>query len=253
MKFTSNLLILLSATSILSSTVPDNAKLAINKINYEENPECIKSLESYDECLFKQITELKKKDYDTVCKTYNSDKCQKFYKEGIAGIPACEQLNEVITFQNQITIDKADYQFQRYCSKDENDKYCPLSGYEFKEKDSKEEFDKAVNETCKSRKCLDTSIEYFNKEINLINKINEFQSKVKNNNSKRQFDSSNLKDEEKTNAIVEFLESDKCSSQSPKSEATDIKSKEISTNDSSSLKYSNTLLIIFALYLYYLI
>jgi FKBP-type peptidyl-prolyl cis-trans isomerase len=193
------------------------------------------------------------KDYDEICKTYNSDKCQKLYKEGVAGFPACKELGEVLSFQNQVIIDKADYLFQRYCSKDENDKYCPLSEYDFEEKESKEEFDNAINQTCKSRKCIDTAIEYFNKEINLENKVNEFQSKIKNSNMKRQFNSNDLKSEEKKEAIINFLESDYCSSQSPKKEIVKGNSREISENDAISLNYSGIFFITIALHLYYLI
>lgn len=252
MKLLSKILVLFTSSFALSSTIQENTKQSIS-INYDENADCIQTLLNYEECLFKKYNNdtLKKENYDDICEIYNSDKCQKFYKEGVVSIPECKELGEVLTFQNQILYDKADYTYQRICSKDENGKYCPLSGYDISEnKDSdREAHDEAVNETCKSRKCIDSAIESINKEINLNNGINEFQSKIKNNINKRQYDSSNIKDEDEKELLINFFESDFCSSQAPKNISSEVKSRDgFSTSDAFSIKYSSALLVIFVLY-----
>ncbi|ORX80694.1 hypothetical protein BCR32DRAFT_327611 [Anaeromyces robustus] len=110
--------------------------------------DCKKEFQKYAEC-----GDTKAAKYDDFVKIYESEKCQTYYKDPIAALKKCDDLD-------QDTKDKliADVKFSQaynilHTARDENGKSCPLYN-------SKHDIAK-VKDTCGSAKCVSSSIEAY--------------------------------------------------------------------------------------------
>eukprot|EP00833_Pecoramyces_ruminatium_P007928 jgi/Orpsp1_1/1181960/evm.model.c7180000079265.1 len=249
MKFSKKILFLLGAITTLAIDLnlnDINNKYSLT-ITYDENADCVTSINEYKACYGSNRKTISKDKLDEMCDIYLTDRCQKFFKDGIDKLNGCEKLSENLLFTYTLKYEEIGILFAELCSRDENNNYCPISKYlqnEFySDPNSKTKIDNSVNETCKSQKCVEETIEFINHEIEFDKKLKEFQDKMTSaQNSKRQYDSTNVSQEEENNAILEFLNSDKCSTQvSVRSDAT------------TRIIYSNIIFITIGVLLYALI
>jgi len=168
MKFSTNILTLLVATTAaFSRNVP---------VKRGDPEKCYSEFKDKDDwnCFHTIICGLTNENFDEGCKTYASEKCQKFYNE-IDKIPeSCFYSNEKGLTRDGVRQLVAQYKYM--CVKDEKDRLCPLPdlsiNYFFKPNFSgtKEEVDRntleATEETCYSKKCTDAEIEFNRSMLN---------------------------------------------------------------------------------------
>jgi len=124
---------------------------------------CQETIKEYSECTtYKE--KITKNNIENYCKAFTSEKCQKLYSGGLKSIPSCANLSKETIDATQIKFDTVNYTFKLLCAKDESGKFCPFSeiyitkGNQGFDKDG---FDNSLNETCKSKKCIDSALEAF--------------------------------------------------------------------------------------------
>jgi len=134
MKFFQIALGLVAATAVLADTVPLTG-------------DCQKAFADFEECGNTQAAK-----YDDFVKIYQSDKCQNLYKDPIAALAKCGELDDE-------TKDKliADVKFSQaynilYTAKTEEGKACPLYRNNKAEK---------VKDTCASKACTTASVDAY--------------------------------------------------------------------------------------------
>jgi len=134
MKFAQIVLGLFAASAVLADTVPLTG-------------DCKKAFDDFEECGNTQAAKV-----EDFVKVYQSEKCQNLYKDPIAALQKCGELDAE-------TKDKlvADVKFSQaynilYTAKTEDGKACPLYRNNKVEK---------VKDTCASKACTDASIEAY--------------------------------------------------------------------------------------------
>lgn len=177
MKFTTQFVALVAAT-------------AINAIPLEKR-DCVITLSDYDECL--QGSDVNMSNIDSICASYNSQKCQNFYANGLTNeINACnnEHVNIKLDIDDVIKSNQAKLKF--ICTKDESGNICPMVKYSMENKIKASESNnpaylQSSNDTCKSKLCSDAYVQYLQqvksvaqKVVDTENKINEKIEKKKN-------------------------------------------------------------------------
>lgn len=215
--FVTPLVALVAVTAVYA--LPADEKKADNK-------DCSVYLECFNE-LSMNMSSL-----DSVCTTFNSDKCKKLY----------ETVKSDKAFKNCSNVNPPEL-LEFYCTKDENGKNCPAVevalGYETCAKDvsdekkrsdciakmSKLEAD-AFSNTCKSKKCTDANIKFYEFGIN----------EAKNNNNTLPVYNARIDDE------LAKLKSDQCSPQGKAQTQTQGDGK-AESSDASTLTYTSTLII----------
>ncbi|OUM62501.1 hypothetical protein PIROE2DRAFT_61856 [Piromyces sp. E2] len=164
MRFSSTLLTIFVAISSLTLNVEGKiVKRGETEDKNEQVKQCQIGIEEYKECVsYKE--KISKDNIENYCKVYNSEKCQKIFKDGIKSIKACEMFSQQSLKKTQTKFDTVNYTFKLLCAKDESNKFCPLSEVYITSGNSgfeKNGFDNYINETCKSKKCTDSAIEAF--------------------------------------------------------------------------------------------
>lgn len=216
MKFITKLIPLLSASStVLSYTVPlnkrQNAELYINE-------KCNVGIEKYKECVVEDY--IVYNELDNICKTYQTEKCQKFFNDGIKVLEECNEFSEINLNYRQGRFDAVKIHLDAACAKDENNQYCSLNLFDFSKRfpEERDEFHNAVNNTCKSKKCTEIAIDYATKEQELKEKLDEIYNQLAEEekefriiNSKREFNSTNIEDRIILIHMIEYLKSSECS------------------------------------------
>ncbi|KAG4087614.1 hypothetical protein H8356DRAFT_1728794 [Neocallimastix lanati (nom. inval.)] len=167
MKFTFKLLTLLTVSSVLSYSIQDDLKKRLD-LNFEdlgEAAKCLTSLSNFQEC--KIDTTNLKNDKESVCNSFNSEKCQKVLKDGIKAIPECKDLPTEVLAASPLLFEILSSGIGLACSKDENGNYCPLSDIiitnDGKLNKEDQSVQMAVIETCKSKQCTDAAIDTLNR------------------------------------------------------------------------------------------
>jgi hypothetical protein len=228
MKFTTQIIALVAATAVNAIPVKER----------RSSSACDQVLDSYDEC-FNQMVNMK--NVDSVCASYNSEKCQNFYKSGFVNeIDACknEDPNALSLLEDIISLNREE--LKHICTKDENGNLCPRVKLELENKfiingkgDSL--YSQASNETCASKVCTDAYVQYLeqvktitlqldekektleqnieqkidSKVSEFDNKVSEFEQKVKDKVNKLEEGLNNIGNdiENKINEEIENIES----------------------------------------------
>jgi len=198
----SNALSFLFTISIVIASPSLNLRKRLISPNLSK--ECEKELENYLEC-YGDLYYYDKDEIDNCCLSYHLEKCQNLREKGIVSIPECRNEDpKSIEIENKyIKIENINSDFT--CAKNENtNRYCPIIQWLYEAVRAnitiREEkfFYEAVNETCYSRNCRDTFIDFvvnYNDYFKLAHDFyntTEYQNykknKMKNNNkSKRTF------------------------------------------------------------------
>jgi len=233
--------------ALLASFYSVYARVDLVKANACE----IKLDKEYKECFdYEHVT---KENFESTCKAYQSDRCQKLYNEGVVVLQDCKILDlETRTYLN----DKYGSKYVHLdfiCSRDENNQSCPITKYytEIEEdRSAREAFNQYINETCKSKRCTDAMITATNKEIE-IRKGTSFESKTKFDSSKidKPFDGASVADEDEVTYMVAFLKSSYCSSQHINSGTGSSyqTTGNANTNDATIIKFNSMLLFMFVI------
>jgi len=157
----------------------DYSYLGINPI-FPIKKECndaLKKYNEYEDCYINLASDLTTINIQDFCKSYSSDKCQKFYQLKVSSIPEC-QSSEKISVLGIDYLLKINYLIANVeCAVDENNNLCPYNEFELLKKMTENmtlEQEVAIakdslNDTCKSAQCSTAYINYFDE----LNKIKE--------------------------------------------------------------------------------
>lgn len=183
-----------------------------------------KLTEEYKECNIDEenITE---STIDDMCDKFNSEKCQKYYTTKMADLPECKD-SLTISLAGIDNMMKITYLgLKNNCEKDENNKYCPFNSVEIAKKikddmteeESRKLFDTIKEETCKSKKCSESYINFVTELNNNTNSLMETVSK-EGNLSQSELDEMMSTINETVGddytGLLEYLKSDKCAAAS---------------------------------------
>ncbi|KAG4088325.1 hypothetical protein H8356DRAFT_1725237 [Neocallimastix lanati (nom. inval.)] len=241
-----------ASTLALQINTNINNKNVITQITYDENADCKTSIVEYKECFADNKSKVNLEIIDEVCDKFLTEKCKKFYEEGISKLKGCEKISEEMLNQYTLKYDIKGIVLSELCSRDENGQYCPISKFLQSGSTNRRELDECINNTCKSKKCVDDAIDYTTREMDFDKRLNDFLDKTtssnitSSSNIKRQYDGSKISEEEENQAILEFLKSDYCSAHI--TTTANSRSAAIST-----IQYSNVLLTFIGLLLFALI
>jgi len=235
MKIT-NFISLIAATSTFALTIPSKrADVDLSNIDLTNllsgaegiatSDECKKATEDYKECFIG--TDLIKNDtLDKVCETYSSQKCQDFYKNGLNSIDACKKDNAILLQMSTVMTETIQSNIGVFCIKDEANQYCPYGQFildlasksdSITNEEVEKNYNLAVNNSCKSKKCTDAFIEYTDKKNKLLSDVEGLNKTL----SKRGEFSTALSvgAEKALEETIKYLKSDECTSQQTKTNA----------------------------------
>jgi hypothetical protein len=222
---------------------------------------CELGIREFSECL--TISEkITSANIDKYCETFNKEKCQNIFKNGMVGaVPICADIPEVYKNNSQLKYNTLHYTFKLLCAKDENNKYCPLSNTYLSGGNKgfiDNGFNTAITDTCKSKKCTEEASAAFN----ILNN-----SKILDNLSEKQIKKIFSGGKEEVLTVLENLKSPTCTSQasnplngpnanntSPAKPGNGITGGEIKpqeASNASTLSMFNTLSIILSLYFFF--
>ncbi|OUM63256.1 hypothetical protein PIROE2DRAFT_10221 [Piromyces sp. E2] len=159
MKFFTNLLTLLSASSALSYTItPWNTVLSENSTGLfrrdgvlKVGAECQKDMDSTEEFLCLGTPDKLNFDtYKTMCPLILSEKCKKFYENPFSYLPHCKDENEFKPIVSEKAMQFVTIMRELNCSTDGDGNLCPAAEITLKNKNINEEI---IMKSCKSKKC----------------------------------------------------------------------------------------------------
>jgi len=163
MRFIKSILTLLAATTALSYSAEEklNKRLDFDLNSLGGVASCLAALDKFKECKIDAAGLQTNK--DAVCSSFNSDKCQTIIKGGINSIPECKDLPTEVLATAPIIFEMLSSSIGLACSKDEKGEYCPLSNIIISNDGKLDRNDEAVKhaveETCKSKKCIDAAVD----------------------------------------------------------------------------------------------
>ena len=134
---------------------------------YKTNKECINERENSEyinKCMPFSLINLS--NYKENCLNIKSEKCQNFYKESnpLQYFPICSQFDEFKEIFDPAIFQSSMNNIQAYCQTDENDELCPLSLFKLTLTDKTFSSSTLLNDTCQSKKCTDSYIEFLSKK-----------------------------------------------------------------------------------------
>jgi len=128
-----------------------------------DNAACKASASKYKNCI---AVVNEKKDYSSVCKTYNSEDCQNLYNSPNVALKGCDAKFVETTKR---AFEKIHYVLKFTCATDEQGNYCPLSKIIQKsqfstdiKKQNLSEILNSVKTSCTSKKCMKIANSYLN-------------------------------------------------------------------------------------------
>jgi len=221
----------------------------------EELTACFKSINAYfNECVPQENDVFSNKDKrDTFCKAYTSDKCKKFYENAIAAMDGCDKLSNKLqaSIKDDYLKDSANIS-DVSCSKDENNKYCPLAElqlfqgstfFDFKMiKDTfptMEQYEKAINETCNSKSCSEIAYKSF-----------EYEASTKVEGAERNKEASIF---DLADKLIETLKTEECKAKQSSSSGGEDKESADNTSDAKTITFDTILLFILSVFLFFYI
>jgi len=213
-------------------------------VDYVNAAACEDDLENfYGDCfIYDKIT---KENQSLICRTYQSDKCQKLYKEGCTIVRDCKNLNLETRVYVENKYSESVLQLDLICSTDENNKPCPIADSFITDvQNNRITNNTYINDTCKSNKCTEIAVNSFKKVINLM-KGTSLEPKTKFDSEKinKEYDGSNVNSKDEIAYKLAFLKSPFCSSQNLGT-TTSLTSDTINKQLSSLLLKLLTLLVI---------
>jgi len=155
--------------------------LLIRRDNANLGVDCYNNIKTYIDKCFPSNDSLSLNNLDNTCKNYIEEECQNFVKSPFNVVKECEG-NDILKKQIQDYVDDMSSVFKVICQKNEQGEYCPLSKLQMYKPISfekitdtyfeynipnKENFIKAIEDSCESKKCYETYYEYMS--INYIN------------------------------------------------------------------------------------
>ncbi|ORX75388.1 hypothetical protein BCR32DRAFT_329835 [Anaeromyces robustus] len=144
--------------------VGDNKSTGTGDVDQNAVNNCKTGIKEYTECITVK-EKISKSNIDKYCETFNSEKCKKLFRQGILNVvPSCSSIPKGYQKQIKKKYDTLNYTFKLLCATDETKQYCPLSNSYITNGNAafnNEGFNKAVQETCKSKACTDAAIEAF--------------------------------------------------------------------------------------------
>jgi len=131
-------------------------------IDYLNAAACEDDLENiYSDCfIYDKIT---KDNQSLICRTYESDKCQKLYKEGCSIVRYCKDLDLETRVYVENKYSESVLQLDLICSTDEKNQPCPIANSYIIENVHNDKItnNTYINDTCKSNKCTKIAINTF--------------------------------------------------------------------------------------------
>jgi len=231
MKFT-NLLTLVAATSAFAYTIPskranvDLANLDLTKIlegatGLTTSEACKKASDEFQECII-GTDQIKKDTLDKICETYNSQKCQDFYKNGLSGVEACKDDEAFLIQMSNVMIESNQSNIGLFCIKDEANQYCPYGQFiidiaskseTITDAEVETSYNLAVNNSCKSKKCTDAFLEYTDKKDKLTADIEDLNKKLEGKAKRAEFKTTLGEANKALEETINYLKSTDCTSQ----------------------------------------
>lgn len=193
-----------AAVPTANQATPNQAQVTVDKTVIQK---CEVGIKEYSQCLSvkEKITTA---NIDKYCETFNTDKCQKIFKEGmVAAVPACADIPDIYKNKSKLKYDTLYYTFKLLCAKDEGGNYCPVSKAYLSggnKSFAKEGFSTTLSDTCRSKKCTDEANEAFN----ILNNSNILEN-LTQSQAKHYF----IKGKDEISSVLIDLKSSNCTSQ----------------------------------------
>jgi len=174
-----------------------------DKIIYNNQyKECVDAIEK--QCLLK--LGITTDELNETCSIYTSKDCGSLLYNGVESISECQMLEEEKINALNYSYKLLRTTFGLLCIKDEEDEFCPYSisqlGNEENEVKSDEEYMKALEENCYSKKCTQKTILYLHEMQEIYKKFDELE-----------FGEDKSKTSENSiNQILDILHSENCTS-----------------------------------------
>jgi len=104
--------------------------------------------------------------YKEKCFIFKSEKCQTFYNDSDLSkyYPICTQDEQSKKIYNRMVFQTLIINVLSKCYTDENDELCPLSLFRITQPNTPIDYSVVVDDTCKSKKCTESFIEYLSKK-----------------------------------------------------------------------------------------
>ncbi|ORX68437.1 hypothetical protein BCR32DRAFT_250337 [Anaeromyces robustus] len=244
-KFTNLIIFIVGITSSLALPKP---KKRDNQAT-EMSEECRQILwEKEDECFKFAVDEEFINSMEESCKLIE-DKCKTFFEGDYSKIPGCESVTEVpFIKEKKLKYKKARYEY--VCAKSESDKFCLSNVMSVNANTTVGEYIELLkeyaNETCKSKKCVDSVNNYMDAQDDYF----EVSSK-----DKREFEFAGGEEtiEDYKSEVVKYFKSEDCLS---KHSTGTISDNNLNSNGSENIKYFSfhniicSLMLIFTWWIY---
>ncbi|ORX43120.1 hypothetical protein BCR36DRAFT_361457 [Piromyces finnis] len=179
--------------------------IALEKNDFKSiNKDCYEDLLNLDECLHgidEASNKITKDNYKNVCIVYNTNKCQNFIENPMKSLKNCNGTILVQLLDKSIVNLLKSY-MNIICSKDENDSICPMGDLYLSENMAKGNLTKVLNNTCKSKKCIDITVQSLRASIDYSKDIENLGHMIKGEVNK--------KEEKNVNTMIQYLKSDTC-------------------------------------------
>jgi len=184
-------------------------------IDYLNAAACEDDLENiYSDCfIYDKIT---KDNQSLICRTYESDKCQKLYKEGCSIVRYCKDLDLETRVYVENKYSESVLQLDLICSTDEKNQPCPIANSYIIENVHNDKItnNTYINDTCKSNKCTKIAINTFKKGIDLVKgTLLEPKTTFDSKKINEEYDASTVSSRDVIAYKLAFLNSPFCSSQ----------------------------------------
>jgi len=255
MKFSSGVLALFTLTTASAISIPRgifkrNENLSVYDDDYDYsylgyNPlfpvkrECntyIEKLkEEYKDCIIEITGTINQ---DEICKTFQSKRCQKYYKLRVADAPECKDSHEISVFGIDSMRSLELLALQSSCFTDENNKYCTFGSLEnidienLSEKEEKKLIEKVKKDTCRSKRCTDKYLKMIDDIEDIVNNYSRSISKYKvNDDEEKIFDL-----DEENIELIKYFKSEECTSQAQATTA----SADLKENNKNTSKATTT-------------
>jgi len=140
---------------------------SVFSFDFEESKECYNERMNIDyikKCF--PYSRVNLSNYKEHCLNIKSEKCQAFYEESDPSqhFPICSQFNDFKEMFKPGIFQTIANDLQTYCQTDENDELCPLSLFKLTLTDKTTSSSTLLNDTCHSKKCTDSFLEFLSKK-----------------------------------------------------------------------------------------
>ena len=181
MKIFIKILVLISISAVYSHHVLKKRYINDLMNNLDKFSEtCVQEITKRYECIPGMEDEaMSTKSLDELCAVHASDNCKNLYTTEIKNTKECEQEDNknMIEFLS-IFFSMYYLEMDNYCLKDEKGDYCSIGQFEFEDiyssvdadaVEKQEKFKIALNNQCKSKKCIEDFIKYGTEVTKTIN------------------------------------------------------------------------------------